>query len=79
MERAGRGSAFSGERVEPQLPETSIGVPTAEHVAFANRRSAGDCVVGRVLMQATLTGTLNKVRITDGRSTERVLVKTLLL
>jgi hypothetical protein len=28
-------------------------------------------------MQATLTGTLNKARITNGRSTERVLVKTL--
>jgi hypothetical protein len=57
LERAGRGSAFSGKRVEPQLPETSIGVPMAELAAFRTGAVLAVASLGRSFMRATVTGT----------------------
>jgi len=49
LERASRGSAFNGERVEPQLTETSIGSVRGGARSFTDRGRAGGCVVGKVL------------------------------
>src|SRR5215207_512865 len=49
--------------------------------SFPNRRSAGDCIVATILRASDPDrhGTVNRVRITYGRSTGTVLVKTLVL
>src|SRR5215211_3801802 len=49
LKHTGRGSAFSGERVAPQLTETSIGGAKGGAHSFTNRRGAGGRVVGKVL------------------------------